>query len=479
MSDNIRVVPNNIEAECGLIGAILMNNAAFERVSSFLEPEHFHEPLHQMMFDVIGKMLLAGRSPNPITVKDFLPKDVKGMGDMTVPQYLARLAAESVGVNAREMGHAIHEMWVRRKAISACLSVSDLAYDLPPDKDILAEIAPLEDELARLRAERVKGDAGRGAGQSYLDALSASYQRGAVPGVPICLPEIADVISEPCFEAGNLYGLLSSSGEGKTSLTVQIILHALKQGHPVQFLSYDQSSDQVLRQMVAQEHEIEARRQRDAKLLNEREFELCMDFANWIDRQPFEVVKCTEQAAAQLVGFARTFLKRKANGKIPLIVVDHIRAIRPENDRGDEGTKALRIGQVIKAGADQTGAAWLMLNQRNTQGMRRPNPRPIAADLFGGEGAKAPFDAIFYLYRFKKFYEDMKAIASSDRDWKQIEKVIPSAVRVDNEDIAEVGATKVRFGSPHIRSRLIFEAHLTRYKSDKPAAAQAELLENF
>lgn len=480
-----RTVPNNIEAEQALLGAILVNNDAYHRVSRFLEPEHFYEPIHRKIYEIASRSIKENRVANPVTVKSFLPAEAK-VGEMTVAQYLARLAVEAVTiVNAVDYAYAVHEMWIRRQAISSCEEIVSAAYDIEPDKDILAEIAPFEDKLAALRAERIRGETKKGAGESYLDALAASYQRGEVRGVPIALQEIADVISEPCFEAGNIYGLLSSSGEGKTSLTVQLMTAALKTmdrgkpaPHPVCFLSFDQSSDQVIRQMVAQEHEIEARRQRDAKLLSEKEYETCMRFARWIGSMPFEVIKCTDQSAPQLVGLAKTFVKRRANGQIPFIVVDHIRAIRPENDKGDEGTKALRIGQILKAGAEMTDAPWVILNQRNTFGMRRDNPRPIAADLFGGEGAKAPFDAIFYLYRFLKFLEERKAIASSDSDWKKIDKIFPSAVRNDGLDIAEVGAIKSRFGNPSVRQRLIFEARLTRYKSDR-APVDQQSLEGF
>ena len=79
----------------------------------------------------------------------------------------------------------------------------------------------------------------------------------------------------------------------------------------------------------------------------------------------------------------------------------------------------------------------------------------------------APFDAIFYLYRFLKFYQQAKSTASTGSDWKKIDKVFPSAVREENEDIAEIGVIKSRFGNPHITSRLIFEATFTRYRSDR------------
>lgn len=480
---SVRAVPENVEAECALLGAILLNNQAFDVVNRLLEPEHFYEPLHQRVYEVIGQTLAAGRGANPVTLKNSLPAKVDGLKiegqDVTVSAYLAHLCANAVTVvNAPDYAAAIFDAWVARQAIGALQDGVDAYFNLAPGENPLKAFEPIEERMAAIRADALKSSPIKNVGQSYLDSLSASYQRGEVRGVPIALDEIAEVISEPCFEAGNLYGLLSSSGEGKTSLTIQLMLYALKKGHPVCFLSYDQSSDQAIRQMVAQEHEIEARRQRDAKLLSEKEFETCMGFARWIGSVPFEVIKCTDQSAPQLVGLARTFVKRRGNDKVPLVVVDHIGVVKPEDRRADEGTKAKGIGQILKAGAEMTDAAWLVLNQRNSFGMKRDNPRPISMDLFGGDPAKTPFDAIFYLYRFLKFLEERKAIASSDSDWKKIEKAFPSAVRTDGVDIAEIGAVKVRFGSPHVRQRLIFEARLTRYKSDR-APVEQESLEGF
>lgn len=474
-----RTIPYNVEAEQALLGAILVNNESYHQVSSFLEPDHFYDQVHQKIFEVCRSMIAAGKGVNPITIKGFLPEHIEGLSldgeQASVMQYLARLAAGAIStLGAKGYGQAIHEMWLRRQAIAACEDLVSSAFEMTPEKDILAEISVFEDQIAKLRSERVRVDDRGSVGESYINSLSASYQRGEVQGVPIALDEIANVISEPCFEAGNLYGLLSSSGEGKTSLTIQLMLHALKLGHPVCFLSYDQSSDQIVRQMIAQEYEIEARRQRDAKLLSEKEFESCMRFAQWLNSVPFEVIKCTDQSAPQLVGLARTFLRRRGSDRIPLVVVDHIGVVKPEDRRADEGTKAKGIGQVLKAGAEMTGAAWLVLNQRNSFGMKRDNPRPISMDLFGGDPAKTPFDAIFYLYRFLKFLEERKSVASSESDWKKIEKVFPSAVREGN-DLAEIGAIKVRFGPPSIREQLLFEARFTRYKALRPKV-QEDLL---
>jgi replicative DNA helicase len=469
VNDKLRELPSNIEAEQALLGAIFVDNRTFDRVAPFLEEEHFFEPLHRRIYLVCSELIRMGKAATPITVKTFLPAKTM-VGGMTVQQYLITLAAAAVGtVTARDFGIAIHEAWLAREAISAATTFLDFAYDPPPGVDVIGERTDFEDRLAQLRGMRVKAENRRSAGRTYLDNMKATKERGDVIGIPIGIKEIQRVISEPSFEVGNYYGLLSSSGEGKTSLTVQLVYHALAEGCAVQFQSFDQSAEQIVRQMVAQRHRIEARRQRFGDL-SQGEWVEAKAFADWIDQQPFEVVKCTMEGAPQLVSYARAFKRRHAGERRTLIVTDHIKRITPEKntERSDPGTKAAAVGGIIKAGASSIGAAWLMLNQRNTSGTLRANPRPIAADLFGGEGARESYDCCFYLYRFLKYLEERKASAGSKADWSTIASVFPSDVRDAGKDIAEIGAIKVRFGPTNIRETLDFNARFTLLESIEP-----------
>lgn len=476
MTAHTDVIPmDNIEAEQAVLGTVLLHNSAYDAVARILEPEHFAEPLHQQIFRVIRDLINKGNGANPVTVMSYLPADERVAEDLTVKGYIARLVGSLSfpPAMARDMAAAVYEMWLRRVALTECTEFMRRAENLAPDEDILERIGELEERLSEIRAKRLTGETKGGAGSRYLAAMTEAGKRGGVDGVPMCLPEMRKVLSEPSFEAGNLYGLLSSSGEGKTSLTLQQIAYSLREGHPVLFLSYDQSEIQCVRQMVSQHHGITARRQRDADL-SDKEWGMVSEFGNWIEGMPFEVVKCTNQNAAQLKGFARTFVRRHGNGKTPLVVVDHIKAVTPEDRRADPGTQASQKNRVFKSAADETGTTWLVLNQRNTAGMHRDNPRPIANDLFGGEGAKQDYDAILYLYRFKKFYEERKDTASGSA-WNKINEVFPEAVRSEGQDIAELGTIKSRFGNPNIKETVEFEASFTRYRSLKEDQ-QPELL---
>src|SRR5947199_3566874 len=92
-----RAAPHNIEAEQALLGAILVNNEALYRVSDFLEPNHFFEPLHQKIYDIARTLIRTGKIATPVTLKTFLPADVDIAG-MALGQYLARLAAEATTI---------------------------------------------------------------------------------------------------------------------------------------------------------------------------------------------------------------------------------------------------------------------------------------------------------------------------------------------------------------------------------------------
>ena len=124
----LRLAPHNVEAEQALLGAILVNNEAFYRVSDFLSPEHFYEPIHREIYEICGKIIRAGKTATPITAKTYLADALTP--EMTMPQYLARLAAEATTVlNAADYGQSIYDLAIRRNLIQIGEEMVQVAYD--------------------------------------------------------------------------------------------------------------------------------------------------------------------------------------------------------------------------------------------------------------------------------------------------------------------------------------------------------------
>lgn len=477
-----RVLMDRITEEDGfnaaetILSCVLADNELLKECT--LEPEDFEEELHQIVFREASRLIHAGHGASAIALKPSVPKELVGV-KFTPAQYLVNLAVNGTNPDTKARFdvsvETVKAVSLARAMVKEGAYLSDLGSEGHNALTLLEEYELLEarfkERLARLHGLKSTTSAG----SAYMQSFNASARADGVIGVPIALPEIAKVLSEPVFEAGNLYGLLSSSGEGKSSLTMQLIYHAVRQGHPVLFLSYDQSASQCVRQMISQVHGISVAQQNAPfEKMTDAEREKCIKFATWIDRQPLEIIRCQREGVTQLLAYARRFVKQHANGKAPFIVIDHIGKVRPRDPKLSPDRISGEVTVELKAFAEEAHAAVMILNQRNTAGTVRDNPRPISRDLYGGEGAKADYDGIIYLYRPAKYKADREATAARDSDWKTINKVF-GHYGEEIDSIAEIGAIKVRFGDSGIREILKFIPRFTRYES-KQAQQNGRLL---
>ena len=113
----LRSPPHNFEAEIQLLGAILSNNRAFERVADFLRPEHFADARHARIFEACGKLINRGQLASAVTLKNYFEQD-STLSEIGGPTYLGKLAAAAVTIiNAAEHGRIVHDLFLRRQLI--------------------------------------------------------------------------------------------------------------------------------------------------------------------------------------------------------------------------------------------------------------------------------------------------------------------------------------------------------------------------
>src|SRR5437660_2283346 len=219
-----RSAPHNIEAEQALLGAILVNNEAFYRVSDFLEPRHFFEPVHQKIYEDSGSLIRVGKVANPVTLKTFLPADVDIAG-LSVNQYLARLAAEATTViNAEDYGRTIYDLFTRRSLIVIGEDMVNVAYDAPVDFAPRDQIEDVERRLYEL-AETGKYDGGFQRFATSLttavDMAARAYQRdGRLSGLATGLADLDRMMGG--LQPSDLVILAGRPGMGKSSLATNI-----------------------------------------------------------------------------------------------------------------------------------------------------------------------------------------------------------------------------------------------------------------
>ena len=195
--------PHNLEAEQALLGAVLVDNEAMEHVSSFLEPQHFFEPLHEQIFQTAATLILAGKPANPTTLKTYFEHAEPITPKLTVPQYLGDLfAMATTTINAEEYGRTICDLATRRSLIVLSEDAIDVAYDSPVD-------TPVKEQL-----DKLQGQLGNLLGRCGPEAMYVSR----------CL---ADVEPEPIswfwpgrFARGKLNLIAGQPGLGKSQLAV-------------------------------------------------------------------------------------------------------------------------------------------------------------------------------------------------------------------------------------------------------------------
>src|SRR5229473_7613364 len=268
-----RSAPHNIEVEQALLGAILVNNEAYYRVSDFLEPPHFFEPIHGKIYEVAGSLVKAGKAATPVTLKTFLPADLDVAG-LNASQYLARLAAEATTViNAGDYGRTIYDLALRRSLIIIGEEMVNIAYDSPVDLGPQSQIEDTERRLYEL-AETGKYDGGfqrfARALTTAVDMAAHAYQRdGKLSGLATGFRELDRLMGG--LQPSDLVVLAGRPGMGKTALATNIAYNVANSyqrevlmdgrsktinGGIVGFFSLEMSAEQLATRIISEQTEI-------------------------------------------------------------------------------------------------------------------------------------------------------------------------------------------------------------------------------
>ena len=225
-----RNAPQNIEAEQALLGAILVNNEAFYRVSDFLEPQHFFEPIHQQIYELAANLIRAGKVATPITLKTFLPADID-IGGLNVSQYLARLAAEATTViNAADYGRTIYDLALRRNLIRIGEDMVNVAFDAPVDFAPREQIEDAERKLYEIAETSRFGSGFQRFAQALttaVDMAARAYQRdGKLSGLATGLKDLDAKMGG--LQSSDLIIVAGRPGMGKTALATNIAYNVAK-----------------------------------------------------------------------------------------------------------------------------------------------------------------------------------------------------------------------------------------------------------
>lgn len=466
-----RTPPANIEAEQALLGAILVNNTAYHRVSEFLKPEHFAEGVHGRIFAAIAKLMERGQLANPVTLKNLFDQD-GALAEIGGAQYLARLAASVVTIiNAADYGRSIHDLFLRRQLISIGEDVVNEAYEHDLDRQATQQIETAEKRLFDL-AETGQFEGGF---QPFINALSTAIlqaetafkRSGRTSGVSTGFLDLDKLLGG--LHPSDLVILAGRPSMGKTALATNIGFNAARaykagkapdgrtiaeDGAVLGFFSLEMSAEQLATRILSEESGVPSNNIRKGEVSHE-DFDRFVQASQRLATVPFFVDDTPALSIAGLRTRARRLLRQQGLG---MIIVDYLQLLR-----GSESSPENRVQEIseitrgLKALAKELNVPVLALSQLSRAVEAREDKRPMLSDLRESGSIEQDADVVMFVFR-EEYYlsraEPMRRPEESDErfnmrydDWKQrLEQVHGTAeILVAKQRHGPIGKVTLRF----------------------------------
>jgi replicative DNA helicase len=467
-----REPPHNIEAEQALLGAILVNNDAYDRVSDFLKPEHFAEELHRRIYEVAGQLIRAGKLATVVTLKTFLG-DIELPAGVTIQAYLARLAAEATTIiNAEDYGRTVHDLAVRRDLIVIGEDIVNTAFDSPIDSSPRQQIEEAERKLYSI-AEIGRYDGGF---QRFSDALTiaidvanAAYMRdGHLSGMATGLKDLDEKMGG--LQKSDLIIVAGRPGMGKTALATNIAFNIAKayrfeiepdgsrkavNGGIVGFFSLEMSAEQLATRVIAEQSGVASYKIRRGDIM-EDDFRRITDAAREMQSIPFFIDQTGGISIAQLTARARRLKRQKG---LDLLVVDYLQLLSGSRSRSENRVQELtEITTGLKALAKELQVPIMALSQLSRQVESRDDKRPQLSDLRESGSIEQDADVVLFVYREEYYLRNREPREGTEEHITWMAEM----ERVHGRAEAIIG--KQRHG-PTGMVPLAFEAEVTRFSN--------------
>ncbi|KEC54322.1 replicative DNA helicase [Bartonella rochalimae] len=465
-----RQMPHNIEAEQALLGAILINNDALDRVSDFLKSEHFFQQLHQQLFEVVSQIIKKGKLATPVTIKPFIPAEEK-IGDITVFNYVIRLAKEAVTIiNAEDYGRVIYDLFIRRSLINLGNEVVNTSFEAPLELTPIQQIEKIERDLFQL-AE--KGKYGGGF-ESFDEAIKkaidmagiAKKRSSRLSGIATHIKKLDEQMGG--LQPSDLIIIAGRPGMGKTALATNIAFNIANtyncdtkkesspdnEGGIVGFFSLEMSSEQLATRIISEQIEVSSSNIRRGNI-SEEQFAKLLRIMNRLQKVPLYIDQTGGISITQLAARARR-LKRQHG--LDVLIIDYIQLMTSNSKRSSESRvqEITEITTGLKALAKELNVPIIALSQLSRQVENRTDKRPQLSDLRESGSIEQDADVVIFVYR-EEYYlknEEPKIGGPEHLKWQaSMDEVFGKA---------DIIVAKQRHGPTGI-VKLSFQADFTRF----------------
>jgi replicative DNA helicase len=464
-----RHVPYDIDVEQALLGAILVDNQAIERVSMVLRSEHFYDPLHARLFEaMISGFERGGGVITPLTLHAAMKAD-PGLVEVGGHTYLSGLAQAAPALaNVRDYARILHDLFVRRTLIRLGEDIVNTAYEAPLEKPPQAQIEEAEKALYRISETSRYGegpiDFSEALKRAVDSAEKAQLRGGRISGVATGFSDLDSLLGG--LQASDLLILAGRPGMGKTALATNMAFNAARffgqdtadnvevpRGSPVLFFSLEMAAQQLSARILSEQTEIEMSKIRSGRF-SESEWTQFVHTMQDLSTLPLFIDDTGGISIAQIAARARRFRREK---KIGLIVIDYLQLIEPARRAENRVQEITEVTKGLKALAKELNVPVLALSQLSRGVDSRDDKRPVLSDLRESGSIEQDADVVMFVYREAYYLKSRKPAEDDPEFVKWSEKM----ERVNH--LADLLVEKHRHGAT-TRIELFFDDRFTRFK---------------
>ncbi|HEX9932426.1 MAG TPA: replicative DNA helicase [Allosphingosinicella sp.] len=464
-------LPQNVEAEAALLGALMIDNRLAEDVQLRLRPDHFFEPLHGRIYESILKLVDRNMVANPVTLRPMFEADeeMKALGG---PSYLATLTGSGAAIiGARDFADQVYDLALLRALIGVGRDLVEQALDTSEDVDPRSQIEGAEAALYRVAEE----GGGEGSVKTFAQATRLAVQMaekalntgGGLSGVTTGLQDINAKTGG--LHHSDLVILAGRPGMGKTALATNMAFNAARRfvrdqedgiaadksaGAAVAFFSLEMSADQLATRILAEQSGIPSEALRMGKI-SQQDFRNLARAAAELESLPFYIDDTPGLTIAALRTRARRLKRQRSIG---LIVVDYLQLLQGTGKSAGENRvqEISEISRGLKTLAKELSVPVLALSQLSRAVEQREDKRPQLSDLRESGSIEQDADMVWFVYR-EEYYLTAKQPADDHADFPKWQEEMNRAY-----GLSELIIAKQRHGATG-KVRLRFEAKITRF----------------
>ena len=404
----LRVPPHSVEAEASILGGLLLDNAAWERIADVVRAEDFYRADHRIVFEVIARLIDAGKPADVVTVFEAL----EGLGranEVGGIAYLNTLAQETPSAaNIMRYAEIVRDRAILRFLVSVSDQIATQALN-PAGKETRQILDEAESQIFQIGEQGARRSAGF---QNFHDVLARVVERvddlyqnpnpSDVTGVPSGFFDLDQKTAG--MHAGDLLIIAGRPSMGKTSLALNIAEYvAITEKLPVAIFSMEMGAEQLAMRVLCSVGRLDAQRGRTGRL-NEDDWGRLTQAMGLTKEAQIHIDETPALNPLELRSRARRLSRQY--GKLGLIVVDYLQLMSASSTGENRTTEISEITRSLKGLAKELGCPVLALSQLNRTVEQRTDKRPVMSDLRESGAIEQDADLILFIYRDEVYRPD-------------------------------------------------------------------------